>query len=156
MMAPKKLRQVLSKKDKQRKIQGAHGEDSSTGKGLGGDVERLGGAVEKAEEGQGRGGGLAARIAKEISKVARDVGNKPPKKYEWEEWTRWLDILGQTEGGDGGQEAKKEDAEWTWLGDDGPLFSKATETEWILGKLCTRLEEVLEKELREVHHQGPN
>ncbi|KAF8184222.1 hypothetical protein BJ912DRAFT_975420 [Pholiota molesta] len=49
--------------------------------------------------------------------------------------------------------AQTEEVEWrwTWLGDQGPLFSPLTETEWILEKLCFRLEEVLEDEIREAH-----
>jgi potassium channel subfamily K len=49
--------------------------------------------------------------------------------------------------------AQTEEVEWrwTWLGDHGPLFSPLTETEWILEKLCFRLEEVLEDEIREAH-----
>lgn len=141
-------------KDKQEKSQG----DDKRTRGLGRDVERLGEAVEHAEEEQGREGSLAARIAKEISGVAKDIGRKPPKKYSWHEWTRMLDLMGKKGSGVQGDSASSNcstrsshssGVDWTWLGDDGPLLSRETETEWVLEKLCTRLEEVLEEELRD-------
>lgn len=36
---------------------------------------------------------------------------------------------------------------WNWLDDYGPLFSSETETQWVLNKLCTLLEKVVEKEI---------
>jgi len=43
---------------------------------------------------------------------------------------------------------------WTWLGDHGPLFSRLTETEWIIERLCFRLEEFIVDEIREAHDSG--
>ncbi|KAF4621304.1 hypothetical protein D9613_000821 [Agrocybe pediades] len=186
------------------------------------DVEQLGEDVEEFEEEEGRQGSLAAQIAKEISILARDLGQKPPKKYTWEQWSKWLDMLGEKEGqeedrstpGEEGEEqgtvaapvlvatdldAQKEqesrqDASqispgtpnhidrnvghfeysqgntstpisgdshdsgqkwhWTWLSDHGPLFSHLTETEWLIEKLCFRLEEVLEEEIKEAREDN--
>ena len=43
---------------------------------------------------------------------------------------------------------KKEDGwYWTWLHDKGPLFSGQTETEWILSRLCNRLEDLMKDDL---------
>ncbi|KAJ7457934.1 hypothetical protein B0H11DRAFT_1818017 [Mycena galericulata] len=123
---------------------------------MGADVERLGQAVEHAEEERGQGGGLAARLAKQISRLAQDAANSPDVDYEWENWEGWLTLLGErTEGqkrednsasGDSAGSGEKR-GEWTWLGDEGPLFSGMSESQWILGKLCERLEEVLKEEL---------
>jgi len=169
------------------------------------DVEKLGGAVEKFEEEEGRSTALPARIAREITKLAKDINTKPPKKYSWEQWEQWMKMLGErdefTSGANGRNrggldsenpkcneeestpappvasvvgDAKApdrrtsdslegatlpaknpsgndegEDWQWTWLGDEGPLMSRLTETEWIVEKLCFRLEEVLEDEIRE-------
>jgi len=168
------------------------------------DVEELGGAVEQFEEDEGRPGSTAAVIAREIAKLAKDLNAKPPKKYSWPEWKRWLELLGKREEGgplrdsqirtDNGNSfderaptapvvgvddaktgvgirgsekeeegseavgidsdsdrraAEEEDWCWTWLGDEGPLFSRLSETEWIIEKLCFRLEKVLEDEIRE-------
>ncbi|KAG6904972.1 hypothetical protein DXG01_005878 [Tephrocybe rancida] len=130
----------------------ADASDSATG--LGGDVERLGEAIEKGEEERGHAGSLTARIAKEISRLAKDVGASPAVQYGWNDWDKWLDMLGmhdrQRAEGPLGNVAQ----EWTWLADDGPLFSWMSETEWVLEKLCTRLEQVLEEELREARRSS--
>ncbi|KAJ7102833.1 hypothetical protein C8R44DRAFT_746804 [Mycena epipterygia] len=120
------------------------------------DVERLGQAVEHAEEERGQGGGLAARVAKQVSRLAQDLANKAEMDYAWEDWEAWLALLGERtesqkrkEDGSSGESvrSKEKRGEWTWLGDDGPLFSGVSETQWILGKLCERLEEVLKEEI---------
>ncbi|KAF9465687.1 hypothetical protein BDZ94DRAFT_1214030, partial [Collybia nuda] len=146
----------MEQKQKQEDREGRGGEDL---RGVRGDVEMLGEVVEREEESRGKGGSLAARIAKEISKVAMNIGHKPPKKYGWHEWTVWLDLL------DMGNTSKPEDARdrssqatigWTWLGDDGPLLSSVTETEWVLRKLCQRLEEVMENEYEANVRENPS
>lgn len=102
------------------------------------DVERLGEAVEKTEP----PGSLGAQLAREIGHLAKDVGTKPPRRYEWEEWVHWLGLLGKD------AHADSEGDGVIWLADDGPLFSGETETEWLLGRLCEKLEKVLEEEKR--------
>lgn len=182
------------------------------------DIERIGNTAEHFEEEEGRRDSLAARLAREISILAKDLGLKSPKKYDWEDWVRWLDMLGEMNNHDGdtkepekanaevsenaeghlagdgvvgasvpklGERMGSEDARhsaweavdtqeivvaqphsdvtgipfvspnvddewrWTWLGDHGPLFSRLTETEWIIERLCFRLEEVIVDEIKE-------
>ncbi|KAJ7641706.1 hypothetical protein FB45DRAFT_900832 [Roridomyces roridus] len=120
---------------------------------IGTDVERLGHAVEHVEEKRGEGSGLAARLARQISRLAKDAATKPAVEYAWEDWEAWLALLGEpTEGQkrsgseSGGAEDNEKRGEWTWLGEDGPLLSGVSEAQWLLGKLCKRLEEVLEEE----------
>jgi len=107
------------------------------------DMEQLGHVVqaqagEKVEEDHGHHHPhLGALIAREISCLSKDIGRKPPKKYEWDAWKRFLELLGEWE--------EEHDNKWRWLGHSGPLLSGVTETEWILEKMCERLEEVLVK-----------
>ncbi|KAJ7758898.1 hypothetical protein B0H14DRAFT_2447471 [Mycena olivaceomarginata] len=135
--------------------QGEAGEDDA--QRMGRDAGHLGQAVEHAEEELGRGGGLSARIAREISRLAEDAMNKTGIEYAWSDWENWLTLLGErtdaekdkpadSSSGDSARSGEKR-GEWTWLGDDGPLFSGVSETQWILGKLCERLEEVLKQEI---------
>jgi potassium channel subfamily K len=140
----------------------------------------------------------AILLAREISRLAKDACQQPPKKYGWEEWVNWLKVLGDEAWVAGdviGMEPEIEassmnlpetsnldlhdphdphdhhvdhqrhpnkhhrryrsqpnpiemdtdvaDWNWTWLDDKGPLFSPETETEWILSRLCTRLEHLI-------------
>ena len=136
----------------------------------------------------------AILLAREISKLAKDLAQQPPKKYGWEEWVNWLKVLGDEAWVTGGVEGIGPEAStnlqdtdtsanlspdrpdhehrrhpnkhhrryrsqpnplkmeadpdgaswnWTWLDDKGPLFSPETETEWILSRLCSRLEHLL-------------
>ncbi|KAJ7242363.1 hypothetical protein B0H12DRAFT_1132454 [Mycena haematopus] len=123
---------------------------------MGSDVEHLGSAVEHAEEEVGRGGGLSARIAREISRLAQDAMRGASIQYTWEDWDSWLTLIGERTDSeksvdDGSSSnsvhSREKRGEWTWLGDDGPLVSGVSETQWILGKLCKRLEEVLKQEM---------
>lgn len=135
----------------------------------------------------------ATLLAREISKLAKDLCQQPPKKYGWEEWVNWLKVLGDEAWVAGdvkgiGPEVStnlpetstnlgsdhdhqpiqrhpnkhhrryqsqpnplKMDTDsdgaswnWTWLDDKGPLFSPETETEWILSRLCSRLEHLMD------------
>ncbi|KAJ3921054.1 hypothetical protein F5877DRAFT_36851 [Lentinula edodes] len=138
-----------------------------------GDIEKLGDAVETVEAERGQGGGIAARLAREIKLVSKDLGKQPPKEYEWEDWKRWMRLLSVSSDDNDGSNGRRglgglkslksptrsmgarspthSDASrssgWIWLGDDGPLFSQESEANWILGKLCDRLEQVLMKEV---------
>lgn len=134
----------------------------------------------------------AILLAREISKLAKDVCQQPPKKYGWEEWVNWLKVLGDEAWVAGGAKGEGPEASmnppdtsanldphhhpvdpqrhpdkhhrryqsqpnplrtdadsdgtswnWTWLDDKGPLFSPETETEWILSRLCSRLEHLM-------------
>ena len=126
----------------------------------------------------------AALLAHEITKLAKDICEQPPKKYRWEEWVNWLKVMGDEVGASNLKEMepekiqvsmslpetdaqnlvehphhpyrryqsqpnphlKRKDGEgwdWTWLHDKGPLFSPQSETEWILLRLCSRLERLM-------------
>lgn len=117
-------------------------QSSSLEAGLLQDVELIGHIVEESGKKAEKGGvgsqqhKIGKMIAREIVKLAKDIGAKPPRKYDWEEWKRFLELLGEMGDGNG-------DVEWKWIGDDGMLFSGVTETEYLLGKLCERLEQVL-------------
>ncbi|KAF7329252.1 hypothetical protein MKEN_00186100 [Mycena kentingensis (nom. inval.)] len=111
-------------------------QDGGDVKRMGTDVERLGHAVEHAEEERGHGGGLAARLAREVARLARDAAGKG-------------DVEKNKRGAESEEEDNRRRGEWTWLGEDGPLLSGESETQWMLEKMCKRLEEVLEEEIRE-------
>ncbi|KAJ3819923.1 hypothetical protein F5880DRAFT_1616030 [Lentinula raphanica] len=72
------------------------GDDSESNAEIRGDIEKLGGAVETVEREQGHEGGIAARLAREIRFVSKDLGKQPPKEYQWEDWKRWMDLLNES------------------------------------------------------------
>lgn len=79
---------------------------------------------------------LFQRIAKEIKTLSQHVSHQPPKRYTFDEWLWYLKLL---------------DIDWdgedrlNWLSEEGPLASTATEAEWLLEKMCARLEDNFEK-----------
>ncbi|PPR00059.1 hypothetical protein CVT24_009012 [Panaeolus cyanescens] len=141
---------------------------------------------------------LAFELSRAVGDLSNDLGQRPPKKYSWDEWVYFLELLhkwpflestatdpptfdgGQSEGVDlrtgvhaaasasqqiatkpgtqptASRELKKsrsfevrrqreaDEHQWTWLNDNGPLFSKLSETEWLIERVCWRLEEVLD------------
>lgn len=73
-------------------------------------------------------------LASEIKRVVKHVGIIPPKRYTFDEWIEFLELLG----------LELEDNNWSWLSDEGPLMSGLSEPEWLLERLCAKLEEALE------------
>lgn len=125
------------------------------------DIDMLGKAVETVEEEHGHGTGMAAQLAKEIRLVSKDLGSQPPRKYEWEDWRRWVNLLGSGPKGlddlrsaTAHSEKSKFHHRWILLGDEGPLLSGETESNWILAKLCERLEQVLIEEVQSHKHKN--
>lgn len=170
-----------------------YGGGSGLGNGSGqknefaGEVEKLGAAVQGADEemaqdtdGQAASGraGLIRRLAQEVRAAARDVGTE--KTYEWEEWSRWMTLVGDADewlaenrGGwsrerrsersqDNRSEKSQEDTggfvkpgtkaereevdaeeQLSWLAYDGPMFSDVDEAQWVLTRLCEKLEQIL-------------
>lgn len=96
------------------------------------------------EEKSRKDGDIKIRLSREIQKVGRDVGRKRKKRYGWEDWKRFLELLGDEEEGE----------EWRWLGDKGPLFGEEHEAEWVLGRLCERLVEIVEEMIEGENEKG--
>ncbi|KAK7053089.1 hypothetical protein VNI00_004410 [Paramarasmius palmivorus] len=86
---------------------------------------------------------LSIRLVAEIRKVSKDIGVKPPRKYEWLEWMKWMKFCSEA---DTRITGRKEMVGWSPWDEDGPLFSGDTEAQWVLGKLCEKLEGVLRDE----------
>ncbi|RPB13472.1 voltage-gated potassium channel [Morchella conica CCBAS932] len=72
-------------------------------------------------------------IAAQIRVISGHLGFEPPKRYTFDEWIEFLELL----------ELRWESEGWSWLSEDGPLMSGLTETQWVLGELCRKLEKAL-------------
>ncbi|KAJ7203762.1 hypothetical protein GGX14DRAFT_647869 [Mycena pura] len=98
------LRVILPTTDPEPQQGGGGGDVGEDVRRMGSDVEHLGQAVEKAEAERGRESGLGAQLAREVSRLAREVASKPSVEYGWEDMERWLELIGartdaQTRGG---------------------------------------------------------
>jgi len=80
---------------------------------------------------EGKNDQLLKRLAVEIRTLTKDMTSNPPRNYSYEEWVRFLGLLGI---------AWNEGDTWNWLGEGGPLASLSSETEWLLDKMCQKLE----------------
>lgn len=83
---------------------------------------------------QGSKKDVQKNIASEIKRIVNHVGLAPPKRYTFDEWIGFLELL----------ELEWEGGHWSWLTEEGPLLSGMSEPEWLLENLCKKLEEALE------------
>jgi potassium channel subfamily K len=103
-------------------------------------------------------------LAKEIRQILRDMNISPPRQYTYEEWTYYLQLLGQDEEDASGhrrpqvqyQHSKGDapdigtaddgnDINWSWLGIRSPLMGNTNEPEWLLQRLTAKLEAEMHK-----------
>ncbi|RPB05500.1 hypothetical protein L873DRAFT_1663127 [Choiromyces venosus 120613-1] len=92
-----------------------------------------GGQEEEEEEEEAERNKLLKIIAVEIRTLTGHMTSGSPRKYSFEEWVRFLELLGIA-----WREGEGDD--WSWLDEEGPLASSLSETEWLLEKMCRRLE----------------
>jgi potassium channel subfamily K len=93
---------------------------------------------------------LSRRLALSIKKVSLDFRLPHPKRYTYEEWVEFTRLirlttperldrdLGTTisNTGTGNEEGL---VDWDWIGNDSPMISGVTESEWLLDRLCESL-----------------
>ncbi|KAK6335137.1 Potassium channel [Orbilia javanica] len=128
------------------------------------ELERIGTGLLNHEEKEGWAhrtgeeikGLLFHDLAFAIQKLMPDLTARSPKQYGYEEWSSYLKLINMQdprprteptiaankEGAEGGQPGREAD----WLGETSPLMSTQSETEWLLTRLCSRLEECLREE----------
>ncbi|USP82407.1 potassium channel [Curvularia clavata] len=99
-------------------------------------------------------------LAKEIHNLIKDLASQPTKQYEYYEWRFYLRLLRQSEtdpshhrqpqsiirhddGGypDIGCADGNKDQRWSWLGIRSPLMGNVSESQWLLQRLTTALED---------------
>ena len=91
---------------------------------------------------------LSRRIALNIQKVSRDLCASKSKRYSYEEWVEFTRLirlttperlnnhLGTVTTNDENEEGL---VNWDWIGDDSPMVSEMSETEWLIERLCESL-----------------
>ncbi|KAF1850721.1 potassium channel-like protein [Cucurbitaria berberidis CBS 394.84] len=93
---------------------------------------------------------LSRRLAISIKKVSIDFRLSEPKRYSYEEWVEFTRLIRLTTPERlnhylGTVTAENEDeneeglVNWDWIGDDSPMMSTMSESEWLLERLCESL-----------------
>lgn len=78
---------------------------------------------------------LAKRLANSIKRVASHVKDDKPRRYGYEEWVEYTELIRFTRGEE--QEVEDEEQgliEWDWIGKNGPIMSR-NEPSWLLDRL---------------------
>lgn len=128
------------------------------------ELERIGTGLITREEKEERDYGsredknsiLFHDLAFAIQKLIPDLTGNSPKQYSYEEWSSYLKLINMQDPrsrtqpsprtSKPGAEGTEKAAEADWLGENSPLMSRQSETEWLLTRLCSRLEECLREE----------
>lgn len=129
--------------EKKRIRQGIPGPDEEDGPPRHADIEELAGQAEQDEAGPPPSNAqLAKDLAAAIKQTAHDLTLDTPKKYTYEEWVELTRLIRFTAGGTQRARAEEEEEgliEWDWIGEDSPMMSGLTETEFVLDRLCESL-----------------
>ena len=86
---------------------------------------------------------LARRLVLSIRHVANELRLDNPKRYTYEQWAEYTRLIRFTKLDPeelGELEVDSGLVDWDWLGEDSPLVSGKTESEWIMDRLCESLE----------------
>jgi len=86
---------------------------------------------------------LARQLALAIRRTAHDLTIEKPREYTYEEWVEFTRLIRFSAVG-GATEALREDEEegmieWDWIGEDSPMMAQASESEFVLDRLCESL-----------------
>jgi potassium channel subfamily K len=93
---------------------------------------------------------LSRRLALSIKKVSLDFRLPHPKRYTYEEWVEFTRLIRMTTPerldrdlgttiSNNGTENEEGLVNWDWIGNDSPMMSGVTESEWLLDRLCESL-----------------
>lgn len=114
---------------------------------------------------------LATQLAAAIKSVAHDLRSDKPKRYTYEEWTRFTTLIrfsrrqnltsshaenedtSSTRSGSGSNSSSDDEehlVEWDWIGEDSPMLADITEAEWVLDRLCESLNRYTKRQAEKV------
>jgi potassium channel subfamily K len=93
---------------------------------------------------------LSRRLALSIKKISTDLRLSTPKRYTYEEWVEFTRLIRLTHPerlnrvlsttlSNTGTENEEGLVNWDWIGNDSPMMSGFTESEWLLERLCESL-----------------
>lgn len=91
---------------------------------------------------------LTRRLAFAIRRIADDLMKRDVRRYSYEEWVEFTRLIRFTSDGLNRLEDDEEEygvVEWDWIGEDSPMMSNQSETEWVLDRLCESLLRLLKR-----------
>lgn len=91
---------------------------------------------------------LTRKLAFAIRRTADDLTKRHVKRYTYEEWVEFTRLIRFTTEGMSQLEEDEEEhgvVDWDWIGEDSPMLSDQSETEWVLDRLCESLLRLLKK-----------
>ena len=84
---------------------------------------------------------LARRLAQKIRQTADDIKDAPHKRYAYEEWVEFTQLIRFTANKKADTDSEEEGLiEWDWIGEDSPMMSKGSEAEFVLDRLCESMQ----------------
>jgi potassium channel subfamily K, other eukaryote len=85
---------------------------------------------------------LAGRLAKKIRQTADDLKSGHHKRYQYEEWVEFTQLIRFTSSKELADAEEEEDEiiEWDWIGEDSPMMAHVTEPEFVLDRLCESMQ----------------
>ncbi|KAG8627076.1 hypothetical protein KVT40_004559 [Elsinoe batatas] len=93
---------------------------------------------------------LATRLALAIQRVAMDLRESPPKRYEYDEWLEFTTLIKFTNYGSSraNKHSSEEEGliEWDWIGEDSPMMAKQSEPEFVLDRLCESMSRYIKRQ----------
>jgi potassium channel subfamily K len=102
---------------------------------------------------------LARHLAKAIKQVSADMRLNHPKKYTYEEWVEFGLLIRfsarKSHHNHSPPHAEDETVfdeilEWDWIGEDSPMLTGLSESEWVLERLCESLDRYTRRQAFEV------
>ena len=95
---------------------------------------------------------LARKLTVAIRRTAKDLKTKTHRRYEYEEWAEYTRLIRFThylaytldE-----EEDSEGIVEWDWIGEDSPMMAEASESEWVLDRLCESMDRYVRRHLPE-------
>lgn len=106
-------------------------------------------AVEKPSDAE-----LAIQLVTGIKQAARDIKERERKKYSYEEWVEFTQLIRFTSGGTkamGEEEEEEGMIEWDWIGEDSPMMANKSEAEFVLDRLCESLARYVRRKERDLN-----
>ena len=95
---------------------------------------------------------LARKLTVAIRRTANDLKNDTHQRYNYEEWVEFSRLIRFTRSSPTRLDEEEESEgiiEWDWIGEDSPMLSEESESEWVLHRLCESMDRYMHRQLPE-------